>query len=99
MKQVTTIGLDIAKSTFQVHGVDAAGHMVVGWHLIVRMRAFWSGQALNRGLRHFSCSIFVGWVLRHCLEDDEDNEIGLRARDYRARRGVPRGPLGRIGGG
>ena len=29
MKQVTTIGLDIAKSTFQVHGVDAAGHMVL----------------------------------------------------------------------
>jgi transposase len=29
MKQVTTIGLDIAKSIFQVHGVDAAGHMVL----------------------------------------------------------------------
>ena len=25
MKQVTTIGLDIAKSVFLVHGVDAAG--------------------------------------------------------------------------
>ena len=29
MKQVMTIGLDIAKSVFQVHGVDAAGHMVL----------------------------------------------------------------------
>jgi transposase len=29
MKQVTTIGLDIAKSIFQVHGVDAAGHSVL----------------------------------------------------------------------
>jgi transposase len=29
MNQVTTIGLDIAKSVFQVHGVDAAGHMVL----------------------------------------------------------------------
>jgi transposase len=29
MKQVTTIGLDIAKSVFLVHGVDAAGHMVL----------------------------------------------------------------------
>jgi hypothetical protein len=28
MKQVMTIGLDIAKSVFLVHGVDAAGHMV-----------------------------------------------------------------------
>jgi transposase len=25
MQTVTTIGLDIAKSVFQVHGVDAAG--------------------------------------------------------------------------
>ena len=29
MKQVTTIGLDIAKSVFQVHGVDAAGQSVL----------------------------------------------------------------------
>jgi transposase len=26
MEQVTTIGLDIAKHVFQVHGADAAGH-------------------------------------------------------------------------
>jgi transposase len=29
MKQVTTIGLDIAKSVFQVHGVDATGKVVL----------------------------------------------------------------------
>jgi transposase len=29
MKQVTTIGLDIAKSVFLVHGVDAVGHVVL----------------------------------------------------------------------
>jgi len=29
MGTVTTIGLDIAKSVFQVHGVDAAGGVVV----------------------------------------------------------------------
>ena len=29
MRTVTTIGLDIAKSVFQVHGVDAAGQVVV----------------------------------------------------------------------
>jgi len=28
MKTVTTIGLDIAKSVFQVHGVDTAGQLV-----------------------------------------------------------------------
>ena len=29
MHSVTTIGLDIAKSVFQVHGVDAAGKVVI----------------------------------------------------------------------
>jgi hypothetical protein len=29
MQTVTTIGVDIAKSVFQVHGVDAAGQVVV----------------------------------------------------------------------
>ena len=29
MQAVTTIGLDIAKSIFQVHGVDAEGNVVV----------------------------------------------------------------------
>jgi transposase len=29
MQSLTTIGLDIAKSVFQVHGVDAAGQVVV----------------------------------------------------------------------
>jgi transposase len=28
MQTITTIGLDIAKSVFQVHGVDAAGAVV-----------------------------------------------------------------------
>ena len=29
MRNISTIGLDIAKSVFQVHGVDAAGEVVV----------------------------------------------------------------------
>jgi transposase len=28
MHMITTIGLDIAKSVFQVHGVDAAGEVI-----------------------------------------------------------------------
>jgi len=28
MHTITTVGLDIAKSVFQVHGVDAAGQVV-----------------------------------------------------------------------
>ena len=29
MQAVTTIGLDIAKSVFQVHGIDAAGNVLI----------------------------------------------------------------------
>src|SRR5580765_2830659 len=29
MEQITTIGLDLAKNVFQVHGVDAAGKVLV----------------------------------------------------------------------
>jgi len=29
MKQVTTIGVDLAKSVFKAHGVDVAGHVVL----------------------------------------------------------------------
>jgi transposase len=29
MQSITTIGLDVAKSVFQVHGVDAAGNVVL----------------------------------------------------------------------
>ena len=29
MQAVTTIGLDIAKSVFQVHGVDATGQVII----------------------------------------------------------------------
>ena len=33
MQAVTEIGLDIAKSVFQVHGIDAAGQVVIRRHL------------------------------------------------------------------
>ena len=29
MQTITTIGLDIAKSVFQVHGIDAGGQVVI----------------------------------------------------------------------
>jgi transposase len=29
MQAITTIGLDIAKSVFQVHGIDAQGNVIV----------------------------------------------------------------------
>jgi hypothetical protein len=36
MNQVTTIGLDIAKSIFQVHGVDAAEQSVLRQRFIAK---------------------------------------------------------------
>jgi transposase len=38
MQTVTTIGFDIAKSVFQVHGVDAVGQLVI--RLLERLHAF-----------------------------------------------------------
>ena len=29
MQAVTTVGLDIAKSVFQVHGIDAVGNVII----------------------------------------------------------------------
>ena len=36
MQTVTIIGLDIAKSVFQIHGVDAAGQVVIRRQLKLR---------------------------------------------------------------
>jgi hypothetical protein len=33
MQTITTIGLDIAKSVFQVHSIDAGGQVIVRWQL------------------------------------------------------------------
>ncbi len=56
MLTVTTIGLDIAKSVFQVHGVDAAGQVILRRQLKRRrVLAFFPKAAAmpggNRGLR------------------------------------------------
>jgi transposase len=39
MQTVTTLGFDIAKSVFQVHGVDAAGQVVIRRQL--KRRQYW----------------------------------------------------------
>ena len=48
MKQVTRIGLDIAKSVFQVHGVDAAGQAVLRQPISNRDGAQNAAHILNR---------------------------------------------------
>ena len=52
MQTITTIGLDIAKSVFQVHGVDAAGQVVIRRQLKRRsVLAFFQKPGWHRGLR------------------------------------------------
>ena len=51
MQTITTIGFDIAKSVFQVHGVDAAGEVFIRRQLKRRyVLAFF--QKLPRRARH-----------------------------------------------
>ena len=46
MQTITTIGLDIAKSVFQVHGVDAEGKVIIRRQLKLRyVLAFFRKQA------------------------------------------------------
>ena len=72
MQTITTIGLDIAKPVFQVHGVDGAGHVVIRRQLKRRSvltffekfyRRAWSGlrPALRRTIGRASCR---RWVTR-----------------------------------
>src|SRR5215475_10537408 len=46
MEQATTIGLDIAKHVFQVHGADAAGHVLFRKRITrVKLLGFLAAQA------------------------------------------------------
>ena len=72
MQSITTIGLDIAKSVFQVHGVDAAGQVVLRRQLKRRqVLAFFqklppcpwvSRRALHRTIGPASCR---RWGIRY----------------------------------
>ena len=69
MNAITTIGLDIAKSVFQVHGVDAAGQVVIRRQLKRRYvlsfsrscRSAWSASKLapRRTIGRASCKHLV----------------------------------------
>jgi transposase len=67
MQAVTTIGLDIAKSVFQVHGIDAEGQVIIRRQLRRRYvlaffenwRRAWSGSrpALRRIIGRANCRL------------------------------------------
>jgi len=60
MQAIRPIGLDIAKSVFQVHGVDADGHVVVRRQLKRRyVLAFFDKLApMTRGFRLLEAGFF-----------------------------------------
>ena len=64
MQAVTTIGLDIAKSIFQIHGVDAAGNVIVRRQLKRRyvLPSFPEATAVPR--RHRSLRLVSSLVAR-----------------------------------
>ncbi len=69
MQAVTTIGFDIAKSVFQVHGIDAEGQVVIRQQLSVHgfsassrsFRLAWSAsrRAPRRTTGRASCRLSV----------------------------------------
>ena len=64
MQAITTIGLDIAKSVFQVHGVDTAGKVVIRRQLKRRyVLAFFQKLAAVPG-RHRSLRLVASLVAR-----------------------------------
>jgi transposase len=46
VREISTIGLDIAKQVFQVHGADASGHVLFGKKIVrAKVMAFFSSQS------------------------------------------------------
>jgi hypothetical protein len=86
MQSISTIGLDIAKSVFQVHGVDAAGQVVLRRQLRRRQLLALSPEAAAipggyRGVRliaHFGLAIRSESLTRSCLADSQRGAIKIQ---------------------
>ena len=64
MQTITTIGLDIAKSVFQVHGIDAEGKVIIRRQLKRRyVLAFFAEAAAMPG-RHRGLRVVTSLVAR-----------------------------------
>jgi transposase len=63
MQAIATIGLDIAKSVFQVHGVDAAGQVVIRRQLKRRyVLAFFQKFAQGGAARGVATTVAHSWL-------------------------------------
>src|SRR6266481_8807810 len=86
MQTVTTIGFDIAKSVFQVHGVDAAGEVVIRRrtrHLFIRQQTAVI-NSIRAHLAEFGIVAPVGrkgvTELLHVVADPSDKRVPEVAR-------------------
>ena len=59
MQIITTIGLDIAKSVFQAHGIDAAGQVVIRRQLKRRFVLSFFGKLPPRLVGIEGCALLV----------------------------------------
>jgi len=69
MKGIITIGIDLAKNTLQLHGVDANGKTVLRKslkqdHVAVFFAKFSDISCRNGGLRYFGLLGAYHWILR-----------------------------------
>src|SRR6266567_2136030 len=94
MQAVTTIGLDIAKSVFQVHGVDAEGNVIIRRKLKRRyIVAFF--QKLYSARRSASPTASKSGNREH--GHGGRDRSGPRARERQRRRLRARHPIGATG--
>ena len=64
MQTITTIGLDIAKSVFQVHGVDAGGRVAIRRQIEASPRLGFLSEAAAMPCRHRSLRLIAPLVAR-----------------------------------
>jgi len=68
MQTITTIGLDIAKSVFQLHGIDAAGTVVIrrqlkrgeGEQHVMQSRSIRRSGQPTRARASLECELLTG---------------------------------------
>ena len=88
MQTITTVGLDIAKSVFQVHGVDAGGQVVMHHVLMNQTRDYLTrGRSLANSsdleLQEIWVAAFDRWIEEMAPQnarniEDAGAELGLR---------------------
>jgi hypothetical protein len=85
MQTVRTIGLDIAKSVFQIHGIDAAGQVVIRRQLKRRyvLAFFQKLPPCLVGLEACARSYLTGRTTRHCFAGPQNMLIGFFAAQSR----------------